>query len=771
MNTKLKFILLFFLIFQIPIANSQEKNALQEIPKNENISVKNVLNKYIDAIGGVEKIKKVKSRVFYYSTFSIVKTKDSKSELKGKMISAIGSNKENVTVVAGDNNNIVSKVVFDGENGATIIPNIINTKFDKKMVDFYKKAIDLFPQITNTSKYSKKVESKKFNSEDCYVLENSLPVYGGGTYKSYEYYSKSSGLLVGSSFKNETTETSTNYKGYTVFDGILTSTLQVSYSKLLSVGGLMVSSAYLEDASYLKDIDKYITGSDSFLKNEISFFTSENKHKNALRNVNLNQLKNFDNSKEEDVISQVEKSEDSKEEDVISSLVDSSLSEKDSLEENLRSRIYRQLKKEKKSSSSVTAISSTITNNVEKFDVQDLVDDSSTSTLKYRRSSLYTLMINDEERERNFVIKNAFGNSEMSEKFNDHNIGPYLIEGTGLDEIKSNVKDKTNIIKQYLEENNVAKELVARWFNRDKEGNFNMKLIADRGQYNASDLNSRIAEGSKRGKALLKDAGEELIGNTFVIVYDFKYTNKAVQAKKRGGFFEIISSAASLAGFDDASLVTDAVNIASDAVGKGYFVRTTSYLYRLVWDEETANKFYNEYWTDKNNSNEDRVKAFGKANFFKMRYVGSEVSRSNLQSTIFTSKSDNALIEISTTKAYDKNIGKLQRTFEEFRVKTPLYKGNPISAKIGLKEGLEKNDKFEVLEQLIDDQGNTTYRRIGKIKVKRGSIWDNTFLAEEATKAENPTVKSEKNEEKPPYTVFTGKKGVYASGMLIRQIN
>ena len=344
----------------------------------------------------------------------------------------------------------------------------------------------------------------------------------------------------------------------------------------------------------------------------------------------------------------------------------------------------------------------------------------------------------------------------MSEKFNNHNIGPYLIPGTGGE------KDQTEHIENYLNANGVAKSLISRWFNRDENGAFNMSLVAERGQYDASDLNVKVAMESKRGRALLQDAGEELIGNTFVIVYDYKYTDKEEQAKKTGGFLNAISTVASFVpGGENIATIASLGEAASDVLGKGYFVRTTTYLYQLFWDEETANKFYTDFWIDESNLDDNKEAKFESTDFFKLKYVGSEVSRNNLQSTIFTSKTDEELIEIATIRAVDKNIGKLQRTFEDFRVKTPLLSGDPIKAKIGLKEGLEKGDKFEVLEQVLDDDGKTSYKRIGTIKVDRRHIWDNTFMAEEADGALQ-------NED---YTLFKGSSNKYASGMLIRQIN
>ena len=211
---------------------------------------------------------------------------------------------------------------------------------------------------------------------------------------------------------------------------------------------------------------------------------------------------------------------------------------------------------------------------------------------------------------------------------------------------------------------------------------------------------------------------------------------------------------------DNISDVATVAEIGSDIVGKGYFVRTNSYLYRLVWNDEIASEFYNDLWMDESNYDPERKKAFDRSDLFKLEYVGSEISRNNLQSTIFSSKSNEELIEIATIKAVDKNIGKLQRSYEEFRVKTPLLSIDPLAAKIGLKEDLEKNDKFEVLEQVLNEDGTTYYDRVGVIKVDGKHIWDNTYLADEVD-----------GNQDEPYTLFKGNTKKLAPGMLIRQIN
>ena len=424
---------------------------------------------------------------------------------------------------------------------------------------------------------------------------------------------------------------------------------------------------------------------------------------------------------------------------------------------NLRERAYQlSLRAEKiagtGSGATVAAAVNTV-NTAERREKIQKMDAAIAGKLKYRRSSLYTMMLDDNRRERYRVIKDAFGNAVLSEKFNDHNVGPYLIPAHGM----SGEKDQTKLIEEYLNNKGVARDLVAKWFNRDANGNFNMNLIAERGQYNASEIDVKVAQSSVRGKAMLADAGRELIGNTFVIVYDYKYTNKEEQAKKRGGFLDVVSTVASIAGYDDVANIAQGVRVASDVMGKGYFVRTTSYLYRLVWNDDVANEFYTYLWNDASDSDPKRKELFDRSDLFKLEYVGSEKSRNNLQSTIFTSKSDNQLIEIATTRAVDKNIGKLQKTFEEFRVKTPLLNTDPIAAQIGTKEDIEKGDTFEVLEQILDEDGTTYYDKVGTIKVK--DVWDNAYLADEV----DPN--NEIN-----YTTFKGSAKKLAPGMLIRQI-
>ena len=747
----------------------------------DSVTVQQVLDKYHKAVGGIDKVKSIKSRLIKSSTQMKMKMSGNTTTTLSKMVQLLTLDGKNVTLV-GDEKDMISKVYFDGEDGYTYIKTLNSkTPFDESTKQRFKKIAGLGLKGLNANTYLPKVKLDSVNKKQCYVIE-SMTELGDGTFtKSTQYFATDTGLLYLMLSKTPQASTKTFVLDYKDIDGYLNSMSSLMINKT-ELATTIFTSIY-EEINYNGYIDSYFTKDDAASAQQVkAVYISKGKHQELLNKYSSLTGGSTDVS------------------DIVSN--DGKNTTKTVYGSNLRDIAYKSILESKKGGTvNVSNSNNTLKTTGKRTDVEDLEEEyKDFKDLKYRRSSLYTMMINEPSRERNNVIRNAFGNTELSQKFNDHNIGPYLIPGKGGE------KDQTAKIEEYLNAKGVAKELVAKWFNRDADGNFNMDLVAKRGQYNASDLNVQIANSSKRGAAILKDAGEELIGNTFVIVYDYKYTNKQEQAKKRKGVFNFIKTAASLVGADDIANITDVVTVASDVVGKGYFVRTTTYLYQLVWDDETANTFYQDMWIDKDNPDAGKKAAFDRSNLFKLKYVGSEISRNNLQSTIFTSKSNDELIQIATTRAVDKNIGKLQRTFEEFRVKTPLLSGDPLAAKIGTKEGIEKGDKFEVLEQLIDEDGLTSYKRVGTIKVDPKNIWDNGYLAKEQTVAEtdaknNPkankkkkgmftkvgvfggkkkkkkekiviTSKKEKTkEEKPEYTIFTGKKGKFASGMLIRQIN
>lgn len=345
--------------------------------------------------------------------------------------------------------------------------------------------------------------------------------------------------------------------------------------------------------------------------------------------------------------------------------------------------------------------------------------------VKYRRSSLYSVMIDQPTLPYAGEIKKNFENSPIPDKFNNHNLSKRIYD---LGELPTDGSDSPVLSA-------IARDIVAKWFNRSSKGGFNMNLIKERGFYDASALDVVKAQASKRGLDLLADAGEELIGKTFVLINEFKYTDKAEVAEKTSGWLNAIGTIADYAGASNVSTVTTLTSAGATVAGKGYIVKTNANLYQLVWDEETAAIFYNDYWADDKTITPAKKKAFDESTIFKLKYIGTDTSWSDIQSTVFTSKSDEQLIERATVKAIDRVIVKLQKNHDQFKTKTPLYTVDPLTAKVGLKEGITKKSTFDVLEQVEDENGKTQYVKVGVVKVdSKYPIWDNTYGAQE----ENP---------------------------------
>ena len=345
--------------------------------------------------------------------------------------------------------------------------------------------------------------------------------------------------------------------------------------------------------------------------------------------------------------------------------------------------------------------------------------------VKYRRSSLYSVMVDQPTLPYAAEIKKNFENSPIPDKFNNHNLSKRIYD---LGELPTDGSDSPVLSA-------IARDIVAKWFNRSSKGGFNMNLIKERGFYDASALDVVKAQASKRGLDLLADAGEELIGKTFVLINEFKYTDKAEVAEKTSGWLNAIGTIADYSGASNVSTVTTLTSAGATVAGKGYIVKTNANLYQLVWDEETAAIFYNDYWADDKTITPAKKKAFDESTIFKLKYIGTDTSWSDIQSTVFTSKSDEQLIERATVKAIDRVIVKLQKNHDQFKTKTPLHTVDPLTAKVGLKEGITKKSTFDVLEQVEDENGKTQYVKVGIVKVdSKYPIWDNTYGAQE----ENP---------------------------------
>ena len=376
--------------------------------------------------------------------------------------------------------------------------------------------------------------------------------------------------------------------------------------------------------------------------------------------------------------------------------------------------------------------------------------------MEYDRSSLAMCMIYHSEDEFGAAIDSAYHAMPFPDKYDDHNIGLERIDNayfTGVRKDnqpglikaqygkKLNAKDlekNAEALENLINQSRVANYMIAKWFGLYDGDTCNMELIKYRGQYNATELDVSLANQSARGLAMLSDAGEQLIANSYLLINDMTYATAEERAAAAKAALSIIG------GLFDAVMGTDIGRTVANVGGAiadgftGFAVKNHSYLFRLNWTDELANVFYNEYWM----TEPDPVKLdkFLKDERFTMRYVAHEYECS--EKTVAKGKKVDRekLIKMVCTRSIDKNIAALQLQYEDFKVKTPVYeevfneKGKSLgyAVKIGLKEGITDKSTFQVVRKEIDPQTNKTkYRYVATLKPVKGNIWDNRFMAAE----------------------------------------
>lgn len=375
--------------------------------------------------------------------------------------------------------------------------------------------------------------------------------------------------------------------------------------------------------------------------------------------------------------------------------------------------------------------------------------------IEYRRSSIYSIMVKHENQKFADTIANVFQLMPVPDKYNDHDLSVKVLSVFAKQEIAPSE------VESFLNRNGIASRLVSKWFNRDfTNGVCDVELIKARGLYDASEMDKAIASQTQRGKAMLEDAGEELIGNTFILVNDIKYIDKGERSKTWGNIFKAMGNIAAIA--TNNSSYADIGNTVGDITEsyKGFKVKIYTHLYQLIWDDETARTFYEKMYSDQPDAEKhDAMELY--RDKFKLKYMGSQLSDGSTTSFMGIKEDEPRLmVRKACQRALDDNVANLQKNYEAFKVRVPILSTAPLTAQIGKKEGITEKSRFEVLE-IQEKEGRTVYKRVGVIRPMSNLIWDNRFMAIEE-RAEGATL---------GYTTFKKVSGSnFYPGMLIREI-
>ena len=333
---------------------------------------------------------------------------------------------------------------------------------------------------------------------------------------------------------------------------------------------------------------------------------------------------------------------------------------------------------------------------------------------RYLRPSLTTLFIQPKTSQENVIIT-KFKSLPVLNKYDDNHIDfPNLT-------ISPNESDRTARVLNYVQQ--ASNPIVAKWWNRDTNGDFNTDFVAKRGGNSAIDADIIQAKASATNR--IEMIGAELIDKSYVYVYELNEVLTMEQVYDR----------------TDANNRKYSNNYKSvQRDDEGFEAKYTVYIYKLNFNDSVSTVFYSNYWSDAKNHNSQKVDAWKNAVFpmeFKAKHSATirSAQPKDPKSIVYYAskkKSMNELLEDCASLIQTGSESELGMKLEDLKAKVAVYKTKPLSAKVGTKESLYLDQRFFIYELEMDKNGNQSKVQKGVVRVKE--IADNNTVASGATK-------------------------------------
>lgn len=384
-----------------------------------------------------------------------------------------------------------------------------------------------------------------------------------------------------------------------------------------------------------------------------------------------------------------------------------------------------------------------------------MISQNNDGTFFYMRSSLEMVYIDGGSFPQKDIVDRSWQNYMDPERnfpnqYNKHYADISNVVYNGKKDIS--IAEMTTMITNYINENHLANKLVQRWFNYNPHGSINydidnpvnpaakinMQTVFERGFYNvnAGDENLMLSGLKREREAQIKDLSVKLLPFTFMTFtkLDF-YENEPVARAVRDAAIvtakNIYDNAVKNgANPNTANLVYNlaclTANAAYAATKDGYTLHSTTWLYRLVWDQNTEAYFYNSVL-----ANPSLLETSSK---FKMEHIDCQENKSTV--VFSATRTQEQIIDLTVTRNLNKVFRDLQSRNDVFKVWTPLLdfnsmvspnlmvpitvEGKIITAEIGTQEGLRGGERFSI----VDEDGNF----YGFAEAKKGMVWDNAIV-------------------------------------------
>ena len=317
----------------------------------------------------------------------------------------------------------------------------------------------------------------------------------------------------------------------------------------------------------------------------------------------------------------------------------------------------------------------------------------------------------------------AAGKIKFSDKYFNHNLASMDLP-IGQDFKMLSFEKKRAYLSDLLTKQGIGRQMVAKWFNRQADGMMNLDYVHQSGLYNATDQDVKMAVAAKRGDAFLKDAGQNLVNKSYILI-----------------------------------LVPNDVKSKDDGKTRGWDCTYDMFFYQLLFTPDVVTKFYDVWPYDDDNATvkQAKVAAFDTLTF-KFAEVYNKMYQSSSVSETLTNnkhpKTLDILMEDLVNHMYENATFSLDKSLEDFRVKVKVSKLHPTRAKIGKKEGLKCDQQFFVYQYKFDEA-------TGKVTPVRQAVVRSTSKI-----ADNRTVATGSSPESTFYQTYGG---TIQEGMILQQ--
>lgn len=259
--------------------------------------------------------------------------------------------------------------------------------------------------------------------------------------------------------------------------------------------------------------------------------------------------------------------------------------------------------------------------------------------------------------------------------------------------------DDYKLIEQAVQQQKIANKILSNIL-LDENGKINFdKTIFKRGEYNATDKDAIQADASNKGWGKIRtDAITNVLNNVYLVVNQ-----------------------------------TGAITNSTSKDVTTYSVPFKSYLLQVDLASLLSTlEFYDKFPLDKNITKELNDYKFSIKLLSVSNGIGSTTDQDielNGLKVVKKPKTEQQIYVDLATSTVDQGIIDHANNYEALKVKTPIISTGPITAKIGTKEGLRIDDRFEVFENRMSEKtGEKSATRMGYVRVAK--VGENESVAD-----------------------------------------